>query len=81
MTRIISQNRCVDVPYENAVLSIEENEDVVLNAKIPDAEEWDIWGIVQGEYCYLGSYPTKERCMKILEEIRNSQGLYLMPKE
>lgn len=73
MLRIISQDRCVDVPYEKAAIYTEQDD-------LPSI--WATLGGPDGEDLLLGYYDSEDRCIEIMQELRECQFFYyLMPEK
>lgn len=70
--RIISQNRNVDIPYDEIILYINEWDDVYAVRARHVNVDWT-----------LGTYPTKERAIEVMAEIREAhceaEDCYHMP--
>lgn len=65
--RLISQDRCIDSPYENNSIYIEEVKD-----------ERYIIRIDFGDYDQdMGIYSTKEKALSVMEMIRQSFSSYI----
>ena len=66
--RIISQDRKVDIPYDNAII------------KINDAAQ--IITLIGERFVCLGSYKSLEDAQVVMRDIANNRmSYYLMPKE
>lgn len=77
--RIISQTRENDINYDMVELAYSKHEDVhMVVAVVGHAENID-------RCCKLGTYSSKERCLKVMKSIRESYNIgakfYQMPEE
>lgn len=73
--RIISQDRRVDIPYEKVALYTEQDD-------LPLPSIWATFGGPEGDDFLLGSYDSENRCIEILQEIRECPSFsYMMPKK
>ena len=77
--RIVSQNRECDVNYDAVqVISEEINGKHIIAAVLQYFEDED-------RCCKFGEYESKERCLEVMDSIRNSymrdRKVFLMPEE
>lgn len=77
--RIVSQDRNNDINYDITHIGYQkENDKHIIYAIIQCFENRDKW-------CELGIYESKERCIEVMESIRNSyihdSKVFLMPEE
>ena len=77
--RIVSQNRECDVNYDAVQVCSEEiNGNHIIVAVLQYFEDED-------KCCKFGEYESKERCLEVMDSIRNSymrdRKVFLMPEE
>lgn len=77
--RIVSQNKECDVNYDTANIYCQKiDDDYIIQAIIQSFEKGN-------RYIMLGIYKSDERCLEVMESIRNSyihdSKVFLMPEE
>lgn len=65
--RIVSQSKAIDIPYENHVISVNDN---LVGA----------FNIADSQGVFLGEYSSNEKAIKAAEEIRNYYHDYKLSK-
>lgn len=63
--RIISQDKTIDVPYDNIVLTIEPT-------SFKGSDDVDIYAKYYGERYHMATYGSMDRANDVMKEIRSS---------
>lgn len=63
--RIISQDKTIDVPYDNVVLTIEPT-------SFKGSQDVDIYAKYYGERYHMATYGSKDKAVSIMKDIYDS---------